>query len=325
MLFSIIVPVYNVEKYLNECVDSILSQTYTDFELILVDDGTKDNSGVICDEYAQKDARVKVIHQENAGQAVARNTGTDIAQGEYVLYLDSDDYICDNEFLSKLSQKTKDKTEVILFGYKKFFESNKSFGKDVCEYPSLQGESPEKVIALLLQSDMYMGCPWNKTIRRAFLEQNQIRFVPGMISEDSDWYLQVVTRAKTYDSVNEAFVVYRQREDSTSHAPKLKSLTDNLHILETWSSRFNEYDISAELKTLLTSVLARYYANMLVLYTRFPNKDVKPYYKRVKALKYLLKHSKTKRAKCIRIVSSIVGLRFSLWMISILDKVKRTV
>ena len=110
--FSVIVPVYNVEKYLPECIESVLNQSFGDFELILVDDGTKDNSGVICDEYAQKDARVKVIHQDNAGQAVARNTGTDIAQGEYIIYLDSDDYICDSDFLSKLAEKTKNR----LFG-----------------------------------------------------------------------------------------------------------------------------------------------------------------------------------------------------------------
>ena len=116
MLFSIIIPVYNLEKYLRECVDSILTQTFTDFELILVDDGTKDKSGIICDEYAKKDERVKVIHQENAGQAVARNTGTDIAQGEYIIYIDSDDYICDSAFLSKLAEKTKNQTEVILYG-----------------------------------------------------------------------------------------------------------------------------------------------------------------------------------------------------------------
>lgn len=323
MLFSIIVPVYNVEKYLNECIDSILNQTFTDFELILVDDGSKDRSGAICDEYAKTDNRVKVLHQRNAGQAVARNTGTEVAQGEYIIYLDSDDYICDRTFLSKLTKKTKNKTDVILYGYKKFFESNQTFGREICEYPSLEGKTPEKVIALLLQTDMYVGCPWNKTVKRDFLEQNQIRFVPSMISEDSDWYLQVVTRAKTYDNISEAFVVYRQREGSTSHAPKIKSLTDNLYILETWSDRFDEYSVSEELKSSLTSVLARYYANMLVLYTRFPRKDVKAYYKRVKALRYLLKYSKTKRAKLIRFSSSIVGLRFSLFMLSVFNRIKR--
>ena len=96
MLFSIIVPVYNVEKYLNKCVDSILCQTCADFELILVDDGSSDNSPIICDEYTKKDNRVKVIHKENGGQTSARNAGLEIALGEYVVFIDSDDWVSEN-------------------------------------------------------------------------------------------------------------------------------------------------------------------------------------------------------------------------------------
>ena len=292
MLFSIIVPVYNVETYLRECIDSILEQEYKDYELILVDDGSKDNSGCICDEYAQKDERITVIHQENAGQAVARNTGTSVAKGEYIVYLDSDDYICDKNFLLKLAEKTKHDTDVILYGYKKFFEKSQTFGKDICQYPNVQGKTPNCVMKELLTADMYDGCPWNKTVKKSFLDENKIAFVPKMISEDSDWFLQVVTKAKTYDNINEAFVVYRQREGSTSHAPKVKSLTDNIRILQTWSARFEEYGLDEDFKASLKSVLARYYANMLVLYARFPKEQVNEYFKQIKDLQYLLKYRK---------------------------------
>lgn len=90
---SIIVPVYNVEKYLPRCIDSILAQTFTNFELILVDDGSPDNCGAICDEYAQKDSRVVVIHKENQGVSSARNRGLDVAQGKYIMFCDSDDKV----------------------------------------------------------------------------------------------------------------------------------------------------------------------------------------------------------------------------------------
>lgn len=93
---SVIVPVYNVEPYLHRCIDSILNQTFTDFELILVNDGSTDNSGKICDEYAKKDNRIKVIHQENSGQSFARNTGLDIAQGKYIMFCDSDDFVAED-------------------------------------------------------------------------------------------------------------------------------------------------------------------------------------------------------------------------------------
>ena len=102
---SVIVPVYNVEKYLAECVDSVLAQTFSDFELLLIDDGSKDGSGAICDEYAAKDNRVRVFHKENGGQPSALNYGLDVAKGEFVMFLDSDDFWCDYQILEKLIQK----------------------------------------------------------------------------------------------------------------------------------------------------------------------------------------------------------------------------
>ena len=92
-LISVIVPVYNAEKYLCRCIDSILAQTYKDFELLLIDDGSKDSSGAICDEYAAKDSRVRVFHKENGGVGFARNVGLDHAQGDWVTFVDSDDWV----------------------------------------------------------------------------------------------------------------------------------------------------------------------------------------------------------------------------------------
>lgn len=92
-LISVIVPVYNVERYLNQCIDSILAQTYKDFELILVDDGSKDKSGEICDEYVKKDSRIRVFHKKNGGVSSARNYGIDNAQGTYICFVDSDDWV----------------------------------------------------------------------------------------------------------------------------------------------------------------------------------------------------------------------------------------
>ena len=125
MYFSIIVPVYNVEKYLSECIDSILCQTFADFELILVDDGSRDKSGAICDEYAQKDDRIKVIHKENGGQSDARNIGTATSAGEYIIYIDSDDYICGNNFLQEIYDKSKSGADIICYKYKKCFSKFK--------------------------------------------------------------------------------------------------------------------------------------------------------------------------------------------------------
>ena len=95
-MVSIIIPIYNVEKYSDECITSVINQTYKNIEIILVDDGSPDNCGKICDNYALKDKRIKVIHEKNGGLSFARNTGLNIATGEYVYFLDSDDYLTDN-------------------------------------------------------------------------------------------------------------------------------------------------------------------------------------------------------------------------------------
>lgn len=114
---SIIVPVYNVEKYLNRCVDSILNQTFKDFELILVNDGSKDKSGNICDEYEKKDSRVKVIHKPNGGVSSARNTGIDNATGKYIMFVDSDDYI-DSNMLSNMLKTINNDIDLIVSSIK---------------------------------------------------------------------------------------------------------------------------------------------------------------------------------------------------------------
>ena len=111
---SIIVPVYNVEKYLRRCIDSILRQTLTDIEVILVDDGSFDSSGKICEEYARKDSGLRVIHQKNAGVAVARNTGLDIASGDYIAFVDSDDYIEPNMYQSMMQVANQYDCDVVL-------------------------------------------------------------------------------------------------------------------------------------------------------------------------------------------------------------------
>ncbi len=118
-LISIIVPVYKVERYLSQCIDSIINQTYTNLEIILVDDGSPDNCGMICDEYARLDNRIKVIHKENGGLSSARNAGLDIATGEYIGFVDSDDYIDDLLVSETINIIKKENVDLVKFGYYK--------------------------------------------------------------------------------------------------------------------------------------------------------------------------------------------------------------
>ena len=165
---SIIVPVYNAEKYLNECVDSILNQDFTDFELLLVNDGSKDNSGHLCDKYAHKDNRVRVFHKENGGVSSARNLGLDNAIGEYIVFIDSDDYV-DVNYLSILMSVGE--SDLVVTGYEGFGYKidTYSFSFENTKYSGWQ-------ISICLSQYMNsipFRVPWDKRYKTDIIKKNQ--------------------------------------------------------------------------------------------------------------------------------------------------------
>lgn len=182
-LVSIIVPVYNAEKYLNRCVDSILSQTMTDFELLLIDDGSKDESGRICDEYAEKDARVRVFHKPNGGVSSARNLGLDNVTGNWITYVDADDR-CSCKYLEHLLAKTDEGTDLIL----SYAVVCDSLGENAEVYPEYRVDA-SNFERLFVDSDMHWHTsPWAKLYRASIIYENNLRFNEMMhIGEDADF------------------------------------------------------------------------------------------------------------------------------------------
>ena len=197
-LISVIIPVYKVEKYLCRCVDSVLEQTYTNMEIILVDDGSPDNCPVMCDEYARQDSRVKVIHQENAGLSGARNAGIDMAQGQWLAFVDSDDYLT-ADFLERLYQACVDTGSSL----------------SVCRWEYVRGETipehgtgetrvytgREMLANLYVPDGAYFVVAWNKLYRKELFED--IRYPLGRIHEDE------ATTYRIYDKVKKAAYVDR--------------------------------------------------------------------------------------------------------------------
>ena len=192
-MVSIIVPVYNAEKYLHRCVDSILAQTFTDFELLLIDDGSKDNSGAICDEYAAKDARVYVFHKENGGVSSARNLGLDNAKGEWVVFVDSDDWV-EEDYLKCLIDNYDNAFVVSSYIYER---------KNEFSYEKMN--EGVMIINSNCLTDILMSAafttPYSKLYDREILEREGLRFNDKMTScEDTlfVWtYLLYVDRVKT--------------------------------------------------------------------------------------------------------------------------------
>ena len=321
MKFSIIIPVYKVEKYLPQCVDSVLSQTYTDYEIILVDDGSPDDCPHMCDEYARKDSRIKVIHQENAGIACARNTGIKGSTGKYVVFIDSDDFYISTDFLEELDKHCTNDVDIVQYGYSKFYAQENKY--IIGEIPLAQKmESPSGMLNRALKANAYCGCAWTKAARRELVIEHELFFKPGMVAgEDIDWFLNVLCEASSISSINSAFVAYRQREDSASHAPKIISLVNNLWILNKWTWKIEEIKDDYFSKQLL-GVMAYYYANDLILFSTYPLKETKPYRKELKRYGYLLKSAQTPRAKTVRKFFSIFGFDITILVLKALNKIK---
>ena len=209
--FSIIVPVYKVEKYLSECVESILSQTFTDFELILVDDGSPDNCPIICDEYARQDERIKVIHKENGGISSARNAGIDFANGKYIIFCDSDDYYCsENYFAHMYDMLKKREVDMVFCRYNKLVN-----GKLTAVLPfdcsRIDGLCDDDLIYYLSKNDQIDSSAWSKCIRTEFLVKNKLFFVQGLVSEDVEWMCRCLQQIKTVAFLPNIAYCYRIR------------------------------------------------------------------------------------------------------------------
>lgn len=326
MFFSIIIPVYNVEKYLNQCVDSILRQTFHDYELILVDDGSPDNSGAICDEYARKDARIKVIHKENGGLSDARNYGTREASGEYIVYIDSDDYLSEESFLQEIRDVATNDSDLILYKYKKYYEDSGKFSEVGFNFPAqeeLKDKDTGYVLKRLVETDSFYCAAWMKAIRRSVLVDNVIEFKKGILSEDQEWYYHVVLCAKRFSVINKPFIVYRQRSGSITSTTGSKNMKDNIQLIEFWGNTIQSMDMDECKKFALMSSLGKLYANLLIAFTSLNANDKRKYKGDLKKLSWLMKYDLNPRTKKLKNIFRILGFNGTVCLLSIIRKLKR--
>ena len=227
---SIIVPVYQVEKYIRQCVDSILAQTFTDFELILVDDGSKDKSGQICDEYAVLDQRVKVIHKENGGLSDARNCGMDQAVGNYFMFVDSDDYIAPTmlEYLYKALMNKE--ADIAVCNFLHFFEEDRK--RDFSTNIQSEVLSGAEIFYSRKNERVYgiWTVAWNKLYKRETLGNVRFRF--GKYHEDEFWANDIYQMDIKVVTIPECLYYYRQRDNSIMGRKNIKRDFDILEALQ---------------------------------------------------------------------------------------------
>ncbi len=229
MLFSIVIPVYNVEKYLRDCLDSVLRQTFSDWEAVCVNDGSNDGSAAILEEYAAKEPRIKVFSQLNAGTASARNTGLRKAKGDYVFFLDSDDWLEDHA-LHVLSNRLKGE-DMLCFSGRRYFESLRVFHPaddlPAKEYQNGMDYYNENA---LLPRDFAFVCVVLRVYNRAFLFRNQLFFAPDVSYEDNLWVPMAIYYARSVTVISDVLYIYRVREGSKMQEVSLARKKDLLKV-----------------------------------------------------------------------------------------------
>lgn len=237
-VISVIVPVYNAEKYLRECLDSIVNQTYKNIEIILVDDGSTDGSGAICDEYADKDVRIKVYHIPNGGVSNARNLGIDNANGEYLMFVDSDDEVsrdCIEKLYCAIEYKEQD---LVIGNFCDVYENRKIIQhENLSIIGNLQDDYAN--IRILLQG------PWGKLYRSEILKKNKIRFrVDISLTEDQIFNYDFLKKASTYTLLQEPiYYYYHRKNESLSQGLKERDFNNRLENLRALSLFLDEMKI----------------------------------------------------------------------------------
>lgn len=326
MFFSIIIPMYNVEKYIGECIDSLLCQSMSDFEIVIVDDGSKDKSAEIAKRYTEKDSRVVLLRKENGGQSTARNFGLRHAKGEYIIFIDSDDFVSKDDYLEELHKKIEEsKADVVMYRYNKYYEHREPqferCGYSFSEVMNITDTA--KLIPELVKRDAYYASAWTKTIRRSLLAHNGIEFDETLRCEDVDWSYRIMEKAERIALVDREFIAYRQREGSVTNAGSLINMESLLITLEKYKKRYEDpaTDIDEGLRRGLLGSLAKLYSNLYLSYGRVKDKKKKQFLKRIKALSSLFKYAESKRPRLIGTFHRVFGLRLTLLAVGIIDKI----
>ena len=229
-LFSIIVPIYNVERYLEQCIESVLAQDYQNYELILVDDGSPDNSIDICTKYAKQYSNIVFIHKINGGLSDARNAGIKLARGEYLMFLDSDDYWEGTSILSDLSKISEENPDLIIYDLTFRYKDNK---KEY--YPiSKEGLTGDYIVDFytLTSRNIFRPSACNKVVKRKIIMDNQLFFPKGKNHEDLDWSFNLAPYISSYALYDSYFYIYRaKRLGSITEFVKPKNTKDLIDIV----------------------------------------------------------------------------------------------
>lgn len=287
---TVIIPVYRVEDYLDKCIGSVMNQTHSNIEIILVDDGSPDNSGVMCDKYAELDSRIKVIHKKNGGLSDARNHGLEIAQGKYTLFVDSDDYIKTNAIETLYAYAENENLDIVSANAYQVKEGNittlfSGYSEDVVDGKTFLVES--------IKNKKYLAAVWLRLYKTNLLKRNNLFFKVGLLHEDEQWTPYVLMNATRVGYLDYSFYYYLIRSGSiTQMENREKHIKDIIGTCNELVDYFNETDLQINQKAVLKDYFARLYMNTVTF-----GKYDKKAYRSIINKKFVYNNSKMPKTK----------------------------
>ena len=315
MKISYILPVYKVEAYLRECVNSIIRQTYKDIEIILVDDGSPDGSPALCDQLATEDNRIKVLHKPNGGLSDARNAGLKIATGDYIVFMDSDDFWLGEESLSKMVSLIKQYSECNFYGFNcQYYCSGPNTYTKWVRYSDevLSPISGSSAMISLVKSGTFPMSAWLKVIDRQWLIENQIIFKIGQIAEDVPWFINLLDKCNKCVFVNDYIYAYRQnREGSITASAGERSFNSLLDIVKTELEIIEGRSFATEAKDALRSFLAYEISIMMAGTCHLPREKQASARKELKELCWLLQYTQNPKVRMVNRIYNLFGYAFT--------------
>ncbi len=315
VFLSIVIPVYNAEKYLETCFDSIRMQDFPDYEVIIIDDGSTDGSGALCDRYAQSDSRVRVFHVENGGASRARNLGFAKAGGKYIYCIDNDDCLTDAAYFSAIySYLSENEVDILQTGarYTSDIPGSSEIVMDYRDLPSFSGAAADPYVDWFVKSQKYESSCWTKIIRTDFLRENSLYFDEGLVVEDFDWNMRFLPLIQSYGVLRTAAYchVFRQGSITASQGAKqFRLCMDQLETMKRYAAYYKTCGCSETLRRAVLSFIAyQYYITIGHAHT-LDKEYSRQLVKHLKDNRYIIDFSQGKRQRALQTIYKLFGFR----------------
>ena len=317
-LVSIIVPVYNVEPWLNKCIDSLIAQSYENIEILLINDGSTDKSGSICDEYLNKSSIIRVFNNENRGLSYSRNFGIKNSKGKYIMFVDSDDFISDVNIVEKFVKIfEEERSDFIYTSYCRFDDGKEDIVTENLPINvsnnDIKGKNGIEVLSLLISKNSYHHAAYLKICERDFLINNNLYFKEGIYHEDAEWSPKLFYYSKKISLYNKPYYMRRMRENSiittTNEVNTSKKINDRLIIAYELVDFFKTMEENNEKSIIMHDFVRMYWGDLMLIIKLKDKENFKNCCNTFKNTKKVLNYGNQKKYKIANILINLIGVK----------------